>query len=260
MSTLSIAIIAHNEQDIIKGALESVSWAEQVVVIDCGSTDNTAAIARSMGAEIYTEPNRTNLNVNKNIAIKHCTGDWIFVLDADERIPCDLAGEIRCVINAKSADGYLVPRRNFMLGRWIKRGSQYPDYQLRLFRRGRGEFPAIHVHERLKVDGKIGKLDESFDHFPFPDLDTMIAKNLRYIDFEAEHLHRMGKRITIPGMIFILCVAAPFRFFRRYFLKGGFLDGMPGLIRVWFDSFNLVMRWMKLFDLQEKGKRSGDHK
>lgn len=258
MSTISIAVITHNEESVIKGALDSVAWAEQIVVVDCGSTDSTAAIARSLGAEIHSEPNRANLNINKNIAIRHCTKDWIFVLDADERIPYDLAGEIRCLINARDADGYLVPRRNFMLGRWIRRGSQYPDYQLRLFRRGRGEFPAVHVHERLKVDGKVGKLTEPFDHFPFPDLDTMIAKNLRYIDFEAEHLYRMGKRITIPRLIFILCIAAPFRFFRRYFLKGGFLDGMQGLIRVWFDGFNQVMRWIRLYELQRKDRKPGD--
>ncbi len=256
MATISIAVIAHNEAAVLRDALKSVSWAEQIVVIDCGSTDETADIALQLGAEVYTEPNHANLNINKNMAIKHCTGDWIFVLDADETIPYNLAGEIRCVINFPNADGYLVPRRNFMLGKWIKRGSQYPDYQLRLFKRNKGVFPAVHVHERLQVDGKVQKLIEPFDHFPFPDLDTMIMKNLRYIDFEAKHLYQQGKRVTLLHLIQVLCISAPFRFFRRYILKGGFLDGMTGLIRVWFDAFNLVMRWIRLYDLQRQEKDS----
>ena len=175
--SLSVALIAHNEGPILGDALWSVCWADQLVVVDAGSTDNTAVTAKAYGAEVYTEPNRTNLNENKNIAIDHCRGEWILVLDADEVIPYDLAGAIRRTIADKVPEnGLLIPRKNFVLGRWTRRGSQYPDYQLRLFRRGRGRFPAQHVHERLKVQGKIGKLDIPFEHHPYRDLDTLIEK------------------------------------------------------------------------------------
>ncbi len=195
-------MIAHNEADTIGAALSSVTWADQIVVVDTDSTDETADIARKMGAEVHVEPNHPNLNINKNIAINLCRGDWIFVLDADERIPYELAGEIRLAINEGRADGYLVPRRNWVLGKWMKRGGEYPDYQLRLFRRGRGGFPAVHIHERLTVEGKVKRLSRPFDHYPYPDLNSMIGKNLRDTRFEAWHLFQNGKRIGTVGLGF----------------------------------------------------------
>ena len=170
-----------------------MSWADQIVLVDAGSTDNTAEIAVKYGAEVYSEPNRHNLNHNKNIAISHCKGDWIFILDADEKIPYDLAGEIRRIVNSDAnAAGYLVPRRNFVMGRWVRRGSQFPDYQLRLFKRGKGVFPAKHVHERLDVSGNISKLSLPFDHHPYPNFKMLVQKNLRYAEFEANYHFNLG--------------------------------------------------------------------
>lgn len=249
---LSIAIIAHNEGTYLADALQSVSWADQVVVVDCGSTDNTSEIAEGAGAEVYREPNRSNLNENKNIAIGHCRGEWIFVLDADERIPDMLAGEIRRVINDNKTDGFLVPRRNHIIGRWLRHGSQYPDYQLRLFKRDRGNFPAVHVHERLNVNGRIDRLSEPFDHHPYPDLSMLIHKNLRYSEFEAQHLFQQGKTISFSGLIWRIMVKTPLRFLRRYVLKMGFRDGVPGLIMAWFDAENQSLRWIRLWELSRK--------
>lgn len=247
---ISVAIIAHNEVENLGRALESVSWADQIVVIDCESTDGTAEIARGFGTEVYIEPNRENLNINKNIAIGKCTGQWIFILDADEVIPDELAGRIRSLINDHTQfNGCLIPRRNFVLGKWVRYGSQYPDYQLRLFRNGKGIFPAAHVHERLRVEGRIEKLDIPFDHYPFPDLSTMIEKNRRYVEFEAQYMYNNGKRLTnIAGMIKAM-IGATFRFIWRYKLKAGFMDGMPGLILAWFDFSNQILRHFRLWEM-----------
>jgi len=248
---LSVAIIAHNEADNLPYVLNSIDWVDQIVVIDCSSSDNTAEIARQAGADVYSEPNHPNLNINKNLSIDYCHGDWILVLDADENIPYDLAGLIRCIINEDSeTNGYLIPRRNYVLGRWLHRGSQYPDYQLRLFRRGKGKFPAVHVHERIVLKGKVSKLELPFEHHPYRTLDSIIAKNRRYVEFEARFLYENGKRVSNIKLIWRVLVMTPLRFFRRYILKGGILDGVQGLMLAWFDAVNQVQRWFRLWELQ----------
>lgn len=255
MATISIAMIAHNEADIIAEALRSVAWADQIVVIDCSSTDNTADIARETGAEVFSEPNLKNLNINKNISIDHCTSDWILVLDADEVIPYDLAGEIRRVINDPDHNGYWIKRRNFVLGCWLKHGSSYPDRQLRLFKNGNGRFPAEHIHERIQIDGSIGQLSLPFDHHTFCSLDDMFRKLNRDVSFESQYLYDKGVKANVVIILPRILIQPFFRFFRRYILKGGFLDGMPGLVMAFLDMWNQIMRWMRLWDLRRQ-----DHK
>ncbi|NQT35774.1 glycosyltransferase family 2 protein, partial [bacterium] len=189
MSSISVAIIAHNEEECIDKALSSVSWADEIVVINCDSTDDTALICSRFNVDVHPEPNRVNLNINKNIAIDRCSSEWILVLDADEIIPYDLAGEIRLTVNEGKHDGYRIARRNHILGRWLKHGGQYPDWQLRLFRRTRGRFPEQHIHERIRIDGSIGRLKQAFDHYPYHDLNDMIRKNSFYARFEAQYLY-----------------------------------------------------------------------
>lgn len=249
MTRLSVAMIAHNESDCIGAALTSVKWADQMVVVNCDSEDNTSDIARNLGAEVFNEPNRENLNINKNIAIDHCSGNWIFVLDADEIISDDLAGEIRCVINDGRYDGYLISRKNIILGRWLKHGGQYPDWQLRLFRKGKGRFPAEHIHERVKIDGRIGRLIHAIEHHSYPCIADLIRKGMFYVEFEAQYLYRKGVRITLLGLILKAGLQPLSRFIRRYILKGGFLDGVPGLAIAYFDLWNQAVRWLRLWEI-----------
>ncbi len=250
MNSLSIAMIAHNEATNIKQALDSVAWADQVVVVDAGSTDDTAEIARKNGAEVHKESNKKNLNINKNISIDHCTSDWVLILDADEQIPDSLTGEIRRTINEVQHDGYLIPRSNVILGRGLRHGGQYPDYQLRLFRRNKGRFPAKHVHERLKVEGSVGKLKIPFNHYPYRDLNEMMRKGLFYAEFEAQYLLDNGKTVSSSGLIVKAITKPIIRFIRRYIFKGGFLDGVPGLVTALFDAWNQSVRWLRLWDMQ----------
>ena len=254
MSRISIAIIAHNEAALIGRTLASVEWADQIVVVDCDSGDETAEIAREAGAEVYREPNRDNLNINKNIAIDHCNGDWILVLDADEIIPYDLAGEMRVIVNEGKHDGYLIARRNNILGLWLKHGGQYPDWQLRLFRRGCGRFPAEHIHERIKVEGSIGRLHCPFDHYPYDNMDDMIRKGRFYAEFESKYLYNKGVRISSVGLILKAGINPALRFIRRYLFKGGFLDGVPGLITAYLDAWNQSVRWLWLWDIRRKAE------
>ncbi|NQU06783.1 MAG: glycosyltransferase family 2 protein [Calditrichaeota bacterium] len=235
MATLSIAMIAYNEADVIGKALQSVAWADQIVVIDCSSNDATPEIARKAGAEVFNESNLKNLNINKNISIDRCTSDWVLVFDADEIIPYDLAGEIRAVINDADHDGYWIKRKNFTLGRWLKHASSYPDRQLRLFRNGKGRFPADHIHERIQIDGSIGRLSLPFDHHPFRCLDDMMRKLNRDVVFESQYMYDKGVKDNITTILPRVLIQPFFRFFRRYILKGGFLDGIPGLAMAFLD-------------------------
>ncbi len=256
MTRISIAMIAHNEESCIKEALTSVEWADQIVVIDCDSDDDTAKIASAAEAEVYHELNRSNLNINKNIAIDKCDGDWILVIDADEVIPYDLAGEIRKVINKSEIDGYLIPRKNFVLGKWLSHGGQYPDYQLRLFRNGKGKFGAKHVHERLSISGQVEKLEHSFHHYPYNSLQQMSLKGIFYYEFEAEYLNSLGKRVSFTSMIIKVGFKPLSRFIRRFIFKGGFIDGVPGLAAAYFDAWNQAMRWFRLWELNNKDIKS----
>ena len=249
-------MIALNEEHCIARALQSVKWADQIVVLDCGSTDDTFNIARKYTNDLEVIENHPNLNINKNKAIDKCTYEWVFILDADEVIPYDLAGEIRRIINeGNSTNGFMVPRRNFVLGKWMKRGSQYPDYQLRLFRKEKGRFPAVHVHERLEVEGQIAELSIPFDHHPYPTLSSMMRKNRRDFEFEAQYLFDQGIRSSGTGTAFRILTSVPVRFFRRYFLKLGFLDGIQGLIVSWFDVANIVQRWFRLWELSKHSQQ-----
>jgi hypothetical protein len=248
MIRLSVALIAHNEEANMGGALASVAWAEQIVVVDCASTDRTAEIARTHSAVLLTAPNYPNLNINKNLAIDACNGDWILVLDADEVVSDDLAGEIRYAINNLGYSGYFIPRRNIVLGKWLRYGGQYPDWQLRLFKRGSGRFPARHVHERLEVVGRIGRLARPLEHHPYPSIAKMMQKSVFYVDFEADFLQQSGYPISTFNLLTQLLLKSPLRFCRRYILKGGFLDGIPGLAAAYFDQWNQTVRWLKLWD------------
>ena len=260
MSTISVAIIAHNEESCLSHALESVAWADQIVVVDCGSTDATPDIARRSCVELYGEPNRENLNLNKNIAIERCTGDWVLILDADEIVTDLLAGEIRRVINDPVHDGYLIPRKNYVMGRWLRRGGQYPDYQLRLFRRGQGRFPAQHVHERIALNGSVGTLHESLDHFPYPTIADLIRKGAFYMEFEAQFLANSDHQASFGKSLFYGCFRPWFRFVRRYIFKGGFKDGIPGLTVALFDLWNQTVRWLRLWEIQNAEPRAGERK
>jgi len=243
-------MIALNEAGRIASAIESVSWADQIVLIDCESTDDTAGIARKLGAEVYCEPNKPAFDDIKNSAIQKCTGDWVLVLDADEQVSYELAGEIRRVISEGSHTGYAMPRQNYALGKPLRYGSQYPDYQIRLFKAGTGHYSTERLHQKVTVDGSIGKMSVPLDHYPYDNFQEILRKGTRYLEFEAQYMFGQGVRVSSLGMIQKAGIAPMIRFWRRYLLKGGFLDGVPGLIMALFDLWNHSMRYMRLWDLQ----------
>jgi len=245
---LSASIIAHNEARELAGCLASLrGLADEVVVVDCASVDGTGAVARHSGARVFRRPNLMNLNVNKAFGIAQTRGEWIIYLDPDERLTAPGRREIaRTIRRADAADAYEIPRRNFYFGRWLRWGGKYPDSQRRLFRRGRAFFPKKHLHERLTVRGRLGRLSQPFDHHPYPGLEAFILKALFYADFQARFLHARGKRAGAVMAFRYLCWTPARRFLSRYLLKLGFLDGRYGLLAAAHDTLTQVMTYAAL--------------
>lgn len=248
MSTVSACLIAHNEAGSLARTLDSLAWTDEIIVVDCGSTDATARIARERGCTVLERSNEPNLNVNKNVSFDAARSTWILCIDADEVIPPATADEVRRVVACDPPEqGFFLKRRNNYFGRFLRHGGHYPDKQLRLFRRGTARFGARHVHERLQVEGRIGMLTHPFDHYPYPTMARMIEKMNFYTDFEADYLYARGVRFCGRHFAWAL-VRAHMRFFRRYVLKLGFLDGVPGYAAALLDFCTRVASDLKLRD------------
>jgi glycosyltransferase involved in cell wall biosynthesis len=224
---LSVYIIAYNEADKIEAALASIAWADEIVVADSHSTDATAEIARRHTARVIQVPFE-GFGKLRNDVLAELAGDWVFSLDADERCTDAAAAEIRRVIASQdAADAYLVPRRNFFFGRWIRHSGWFPDYrQPQLFRRGRLRYTEDAVHETYVLDGRLGRLEEPIAQVPFRDLAQVLHKAQRYSTLGVERLRSRGKA---PSMASALAhgLAA---FLRHYVVRAGFLDGWAGFV------------------------------
>ena len=246
---LSVTIIGHNEVDHLRELLPQLKWATEIIYVDCESQDDSLEFARDLGCRVFSRPNNTNLNVNKSFAVDQASGDWVFYLDPDERLPELLVMEIEETLENTVNTAFRLNRRNHYFGHWLRYGSQYPDTQLRLFRKDSAQFPNQHVHEKLVVEGSIGKLNNDMLHFPYRNISQFLSKFDFYTGVEAGYLRDSGVQITAGNTLRFL-VLKPFpRFLRRYLLKGGFRDGLPGLFCAIFDALNFVVRYFKLWEM-----------
>ena len=246
---LSVTIIGHNEVDHFRELLPQLKLAYEIVYVDCESNDGSLEVARELVCLVFSRPNNTNQNVNKSYAMEQAKGDWVFSVDPDERLSESLVAEIEAVIQNTTNAAFKLNRRNHYFGNWLRYGSQYPDTQLRLFRKDSAHFPNQHVHEKLVVEGSIGKLNNDLLHFPYRDISQFLSKFDFYTGVEAGYLRDSGVQITAGNTLRFL-VLKPFpRFLRRYLLKGGFRDGLPGLFCAIFDALNFVVRYFKLWEM-----------
>ena len=228
---LSVCVITHNEETNIARTLDSVKGiADELIVLDSGSTDKTAELARARGAKVFVEEWR-GFGAQKNAAMAKATGDWILSLDADEEVSPELAASIRALLKSVKAapefDGYMVARRNLYLGRWIKRSGYYPDPKLRLVRRGKGAFEDRAVHESMHTSGKVGRLEGDLIHHAYPTLDSFIEHANRYSSLGGQ-MEASERRVgfSVANILIRPLVA----FIYRYFFRLGFLDGREGLL------------------------------
>ncbi|MBF0545741.1 MAG: glycosyltransferase family 2 protein [Candidatus Riflebacteria bacterium] len=262
MPTIGISLIAHNEEKFIEKALNSASPADKIVVVDCESTDNTLKLARAFpNVEVFLQPNNPNLNINKSFGFAKLHTDWIFYLDPDEQIPPPLWVEIRKKLNETplTFSAYKIPRRNFFFGKPLLHGGAYPDYQIRLFQNGKAKFPNQHVHESLKVNGNIGKFLNPFDHHPYPDLSTYIKKMDFYTSFQSEFWKKERKKTNFFNTAFHFFIFPTIRFFRRFILKRGFLDGWQGFTAAAGDVFSQIFSYAKYLEILQNNSQKNEN-
>ena len=248
--SLSVAIITRNEEANLRRTLPSVAWADEIVILDSGSTDATRSVAESFGARFFVEPWK-GFAAQKNSALQKATGDWILSLDADEEVEPALAEEIRQTLAANPpVAGFWIRRKNFFLGRWIRHGGFYPDAKLRLFRRGAGQFEDRRVHEDVRLQGPTGKLRSHLLHHAYPTLETYLEHMNRYSSLGAEMaVAEKGG----AGFSFINIVVRPrLTFLYNYFLRGGFLDGREGLLLHLYHANYVSWKYAKAWEQRRR--------
>jgi len=246
---LSVIIITQDEQDNIHDCLESVKWAQEIVVVDSGSADETENICREYTDRFYTK-DWPGFGVQKQRALELTNCDWVLSLDADERVTPELQIEIIAAIEVDSeVYGYMIPRLSHYLGKGIRHAGWYPDYTLRLVKKDKSHFSNDIVHEKLIVDGKVGRLNNHFMHFPYKDIAHHLQKINQYSSLSAQKMLESGKTVSWL-MVF---VKAFFGFFRAYILRKGFIDGWQGLVVSISTALSVYLKYIKL---KEKGLKN----
>jgi glycosyltransferase involved in cell wall biosynthesis len=254
---LTVTVITLNEADHIEFALTSVAWADEIIVIDSGSTDGTVDIAgrHATRVEVLDWP---GYGAQKNRAADLASNDWILSLDADEHVPADLADEIRRVLEHPDAAGYRIPRVTWYLGRWIRSTDWYPDPQLRLYDRRAGRWSLRQVHESVELSQPPGLLRHEIQHYAYRDVSHHLATIDRYTTLAAKQWMADGRRTSALAAV----VHPPLAFLRNYVLRGGFRDGAAGLLVSALNSYYVFLKLLKLWEYQQQlgpGPVAGHH-
>jgi len=249
---ISATIITFNEESNIKAACESVAWADEIVVVDSNSTDATRELAAASCARVITNA-WPGFGAQKQFAVKHAKHEWIFSLDADERVSDELKRsieELRKKTDGELADGYEIARRTFYQQRWIRGGGWYPDRQLRLFRKSRGRWKERHIHESVAMNtaSRVERLNGDLLHYTSPDAahhHRMIGE--RYAPLAARQMFEEGRRTSMFGV----ASAGPAAFIRSLILKGGLRDGFAGFTIASFAAHHAFLKHLMLWEKQQ---------
>lgn len=247
---ISVVISAHNEERNIKDCIESVSdLASEIIVIDNSSTDETSEIAKKMGAKVFKQINDVRkIDLQKNFGFEKASKEWILSLDADERLTPLLIKEIQheLSINGKAV-GYYIPRKNIIFNKWIRHSLWWPDYQLRLFKKGKGKFLSATVHVPIDIKGEVKHLAEPMIHQSYSGISQFVNRmNTIYTDVEAEEIIKSGKKLS-----WIDSIRSPFSdFFKTFFLQKGYKDGLHGLVLSILQAFYMFLIFAKVWEKQ----------
>jgi glycosyltransferase involved in cell wall biosynthesis len=242
---LTVTMITRDEAANIAAALESVRWADEIIVVDSESTDRTVDIARRFTDKVIVRP-WPGYIAQKNFAAEQASHDWVLSLDADERVSSELAAEIRQILNdVPGATGYRLPRVTNHLGRWIRSTDWYPDYQLRLYDRRHARWAGRHVHESVQAEGVVGQLRGELHHYAYRDIAHHLQTMDRYTTLAARQMYEDGRRATWIDIL----ITPRLTFFRNFILRGGFRDGMAGLVISAMNSYYVGLKFAKLWEL-----------
>lgn len=249
MNSLSVIIITKNEAANIRSCLESVAWADEIIVVDAGSSDATVEICRTLGAKVFVQ-DWPGFGVQKNRALNYATQEWVFSMDADERVTPGLRAAIETVLrnDANSCAAYRISRLSSYCGRFMRHSGWYPDHIVRLFKRGAAHFSDDLVHERLLVEGKIGQLEGELLHYAFDDIEEVLRKVNQYSTAGAAMMLQRGRQASLSGAV----LRGLWSFIRTYFLRAGFLDGREGFMLAVSNAEGTYYRYLKLLRLNEK--------
>jgi (heptosyl)LPS beta-1,4-glucosyltransferase len=243
---ISATIIVRNEERNIAEVCETVAWADEIIIVDSDSTDRTVEIARNYTDKIFNRPFRGYKDKHE-FADSQTTGDWIFWIDADERVTSELRDTIE---NAKRRDpatlpdGFRIARRTNYLGRWIRHSGWYPDYQMRLYRKAASYWDGVSPHETARVRGQVERLPGEFLHYTKRDLSEHHRVLDEYTTLAAEYHLQKNRRVS-GIQLFVISVAA---FIRTYLIKQGFRDGVPGLIIAIFTAYSVFLKYAKIWE------------
>ena len=245
MAKFSVILITKNEALNIGACLESVAWADEIIVVDSGSTDNTVAICAEFGAQVYVR-DWPGFGIQKNRALDYATNDWVLSLDADERVTPELHEQLIKAAEVVGIDGYYVPRLSQFCGRFIKHSGWYPDFVLRLFKRELGAFSDDLVHESVVLHGKTGKLSSPLLHYSYMNEADVNRKVEQYSTAAALQMYNSGKVVTLADAP----LRAGWAFLRTYFLRRGFLDGTAGFEIASMNARTTYLKYKKLKTLR----------
>ena len=250
--TISVVVSAYNEQQALARCLASAGFAQEIIVVDNQSQDKTVDVAKKFTKLVYSQKNNLMLNTNKNYGFGKATGDWILNLDADEEVSRYLAAEIQSLIRTNPKEnGFWIKRKNIIFGKWITHGLWWPDKQIRLFRRGKGKFPCVHIHEYIAVDGQVGELDAAYTHYNYESVHQYLTTIDRAATSEAITLQDMRHEL-----VWYDAVRFPLSdFLKIYFAQGGYKDGLHGLVLALLQSFYSFTVFAKYWEMHKFPER-----
>jgi glycosyltransferase involved in cell wall biosynthesis len=251
MSKLSVVLATYNEEKNIQPCLDSVrDFANEIIVVDGSSSDKTVPIARKLGAKVYVVPNQTMFHKNKQLALDKAQYNWILQLDADERVTEKLKKEILLTIRQPAdkqptVNAYYIPRKNYFLGRFLTKGGQYPDYVIRLVRKGKAYFPCRSVHEQIAVNGSIGYLKNDLMHLGHTSFSHYLRNANRYTTLTAQELYKKNISINFISKVNFLFWLPTKTFLMIYIRHKGFMDGFPGFVFALFSGLHHAIAFIK---------------
>jgi (heptosyl)LPS beta-1,4-glucosyltransferase len=244
--TIAAVVITKDEEGNIADCLESVRWADELIVVDAESRDRTVEVARRYTSRVFVRP-WAGYGPQKNIGIDQAHADWILIVDADERVPDQLRQEIQDLLAAEpppDVGGYEIPRRNFFYGKWIQGGGLFPDYQLRLVRKQAGRYDDVRLHEHLAVRGRRERLSEPFNHYSMPSVNHHVRKMMRYTTLGADE--KLKRLRHVSG--WVIATHHLGTMLKTLFVRGGYRDGVQGLIVAMFAGLHTFVKYAKAWE------------
>lgn len=248
---ISVVLAIFNEAHNLPRCLSSVKGlAHEIIVVDGHSTDNSVAIAKTFAAKIISTTNKPNFHINKQMGLDAAKCEWILQMDADEALSPELQDEIiKVTSHPQKFVGFWIPRKNYFLGRFLTKGGQYPDYTLRLYKRGAGKLPALDVHEQATLTGDAGYLKSDLLHYGTPDFDNYLLRFNRYTSLTAAKFSAKSVPINVFSGVYYITLKPLWEFFIIYFRHKGFVDGFPGFIFALFSGLHYSVSYIKYWQI-----------